>query len=236
MAIVEWVIREGLSEEVTFEQPSVKVTENLGVSSGVSPRIWVFSVTETLLFHSFLIPGLRKHMAQNRHSLYVRRKNGRDKRCHPTEYLMREAALQHAVPGDLAQVTCAQLPHLSCNRIFFHQCFLDSPKSKCIIIWETLHFNASRVFPKLETSDRADFIFLSWLAPGQSTPPLPLKLQTLEIFFCVKAQITKDRQPLGSYLLTSTCSKPCGGDWGHQRSDLCPSPVGHLLVTTLQPC
>lgn len=39
MAIVEWVIREGLSEEVTFEQPSVKVTENLGVSSGVSPRI-----------------------------------------------------------------------------------------------------------------------------------------------------------------------------------------------------
>lgn len=37
---------------------------------------------------------------------------------------MREAALQHAVPGDLTQVTRAQLPHLSCNCIFFHKCFL----------------------------------------------------------------------------------------------------------------
>lgn len=38
--------------------------------------------------------------------------------------LVGEAALQNTVPGDLAQITGAQLPELSCDGVFLHQSFL----------------------------------------------------------------------------------------------------------------
>lgn len=71
--------------------------------------------------------------------------------CNHTAYLMREAALQHTVPGDLTQVTRAQLPHLSRNCIFFHKCFLDSPKVN--VLDGRLSISMLHIFPKLETSD-----------------------------------------------------------------------------------
>ena len=70
----------------------------------------------------------------------------------------------------------------------------------------------------------------------------PLFLSVNEDLFCVKVQVTKDRdikEQLQIYLLTGTCScsRPCAQD---QRAPACsPVPISlscTLLIPTLQPC
>ena len=115
------MIGEGLSKEVTCEQRSEKRQqsshENLGVSPAVSPRMR----QRPCLFRPSPGAGPKTPGTEQASDVQC----GKDER-----YLMREAALQHAVPGDLTQVARAQLPHLSRNCVFLHKRFLDSPQRK----------------------------------------------------------------------------------------------------------
>ena len=96
------VVREGFPEEVTCEQRSEKRQqsshENLGVSPAVSPRMR----QRPCLFRPSPGAGPKTPGTEQASDVQC----GKDER-----YLMREAALQHAVPGDLTQVARAQLPH-----------------------------------------------------------------------------------------------------------------------------
>lgn len=97
---------------------------------------------------------------------------------------MREAALQHAVPGNFAEVTRAQLPHLGCNCIFFHKCFLDSPKSKRIR-WQNSHFKSSHISKARNIGQalQISFIFTVWHLGNQNNIP-PLNYELLRCFLC----------------------------------------------------
>lgn len=98
-----------------------KVTEQPGKCRRV-PSSLPENVAETLLVSS-TPRGRAEKTPGTQQASDVR--GGEDER-----YLMREAALQHTVPGDLTQVTRAQLPHLSRNCVFLHKRFLDSPQRK----------------------------------------------------------------------------------------------------------
>lgn len=173
------VIREGLSEEVMFE---VWKGERAALKIQGSP----LEFQRSPCLSSSRISEPRKCLTCSRHPLYVCWRDKRDRRqCHHTPYLMGEATLQHAVPGDFTQVTRAQLPHLSGNCIFFHKCFLDPPPQKANIWDGRISISILHIFPKLETSDRhcrSNFSLMSatWKTKQHSHP---LKLWTCKIIF-----------------------------------------------------
>lgn len=77
---------------------------------------------------------------------------------HSAAYLMREAALQHAVPGDLTQVARAQLPHLGCDRVFLHERLLECPEVS--VLGGRRAVSTPHRLPGPEIADVADLIFL----------------------------------------------------------------------------